>query len=141
MPISNHKPKKIPNILAIDRWASYLGTAYYNTIGRIVMPVGSLANDETMLYSLAALIEQYHIGTVLVGYPRQSDFVQKQVDRLIKQLALLDDKLIIEKVNEEYSTVVAKARMQEVLWNHQPDDTVAAMCILEWWVDWNAAKL
>jgi RNase H-fold protein (predicted Holliday junction resolvase) len=79
------------------------------------MPVGSLANDETMLYSLAALIEQYHIGTVLVGYPRQSDFVQKQVDRLIKQLALLDDKLIIEKVNEEYSTVVAKARMQEVL--------------------------
>lgn len=118
------------NILALDRGRKYIGCAYQNVRANVVMPVGYLMNDQSFYFNMSDVIARYKITKIIVGYPKQHEDHQKEIDVMIERLLLIDEKLNIERVDEEYTSV----QSGEVTGNFKKniaEDTVAAMFILE----------
>ena len=84
-----------------------------------------------VLYNIAHLVVQYGIGKVIIGTPRYQDDAQYPIDVFIKNLSLvLSPDCIIEKVNEDYSSVQANAHIG-VYKKTAAEDSLAAVYILE----------
>jgi len=82
------------------------------------------------MFSLWEMLGRYHIGTVVIGYPKQHQESRDSIDRLIKELLFIDKMLVIERWDEEYTSVLAGAiRWDFTKW--PGEDTIAAMHILE----------
>lgn len=122
------------NILSIDRGSRYIGLAYRNERWWNIAPVGSILNDESLLFSLGDIIQRYHIRTVVIGYPKNHEDAQKRIDDLIMQILMIDEEMDILKVDEEYSSVQAAAQTGNYEKSTE-EDTVAAMHILEGWME------
>ncbi len=118
------------NILWVDYGTKYIWLAYWNTRSGMVMPIGMLMNDQSLFYWLSDIVWRHHIGTVVVWYPKQHKKLQKDIDAFIQELAYLEDRLDIIKVDEEYSSVQAWATLW-VYEKHPGTDTLAAMHLLE----------
>ena len=120
-----------PTVLAIDWWRRRFWLAYNRADNDIVFPIWSLDNDDVVLYNIAHLVVQYGIGKVIIGTPRYQDDVQYPIDVFIKNLSLvLSPDCIIEKVNEDYSSVQANAHIG-VYKKTAAEDSLAAVYILE----------
>ena len=129
--------KKEKNILWIDWGSKYIGLAYVNVWWwKIIMPIGYLLNDGSLMYNLGDIILRYNIGKIVVGYPSDEN-LQKKVDEFIKQLNfIIAEDISIEKVNEDYTSVQAGV----LKWNFEKDqmeDSLAAMKILEYYLEHN----
>jgi RNase H-fold protein (predicted Holliday junction resolvase) len=85
------------------------------------------------LFNIGSLLEQHKITRIVVGYPKQHELNQKLIDLLIAQMKAINNRLEIIKVDEEYSTLLAKATLER--YDRQNiDDTVAAMHILDYYL-------
>ena len=123
--------KNTYNVLAIDWGSKYLWLAYKNVSNNVIFPVGYLINDGSLFFNLWDIISRYDIKKIVLWYPKKQEDIKEKIDEFIKQLwyMVLDD-IQIEKVNEDYSTVQAKAKT----WNYEKDsstDSLAAVQILE----------
>lgn len=124
---------KAKNILAIDRWTKYIWLAYVQNWSKVVMPIGNLYNNWSIFFDLSDILARYHIVKIIIWYPKDED-LQKRVNEFIASLAMITDKMEIEKVDEEYTSVQASA----MSWNFErqdKNDTLAAMKILEGYLE------
>lgn len=124
------KKAKRDNILAVDRWKKYIGLAYYNHRSQMTMPLGTLMNDQSLMFNMWWVIERYFIGTVVVGRPKQHKEHQQHITALLEKLLFVEPNLRIVKWDEEYSSVQAAEKLGavgKVPW----EDSIAAMVILE----------
>lgn len=62
-------------------------------------------NDQSLYFNMSDVLVRYRIEKVVIGYPKQHEDAQKAIDEMIKRLLFIDDKLDIEKVDEEYTSV------------------------------------
>ena len=118
------------NIMAMDRWKKYIGCAYQNVRANMIMPIGYLMNDQTFYYNISDVLARYAIKKIIIGYPKHHEDAQKAIDIMVERLLLIDEKLNIEKVDEEYTSVQSWETTGDFTKNIA-EDTVAAMHILE----------
>lgn len=118
------------NVLGLDRWRKYVGAAYRNTRTDMVLPIGYLLNDESLLFHFGDVLQRYKITEVVIWYPKQHKDAQQAIDALIKQLLFIEENLIFHKVDEEYSSVEAGAKKNDFNKDEQ-EDTLVAMILLE----------
>lgn len=90
-------------------------------------------NDQSLYFNMSDVLARYRITKVVVWYPKQHEDAQKEIDAMIKRLLFIDDKLDIEKVDEEYTSVQSWETTGDFTKNIA-EDTVAAMYILEWYL-------
>ena len=87
-------------------------------------------NDESLFFNVGDLFQRYHIWTIVVGYPKNEEELQKKIDIFIEQMLFVENTLKVIRADEEYSSVQA----WEVTWSFEKwseEDTVASMVILE----------
>ncbi len=117
--------------MAIDWGRKRMWLAYMNDAHGIIFPLWSLDNDADVLYSIAHFAVQHKASKILVGFPTQQAGLQKAIDNFIKQLwFVISPDCVIERVNEEYSSVQANA-MTWVFKKTAEEDSLAAVCLLE----------
>lgn len=125
---TNH-PKS--TILAIDWWKKRFWLAYNRADNSVVFPIGSLDNDEVVLYNIAHIVAQYNISKVIIWAPWHQEDLQNHIDVFVKNLSfVLPSNCSIEKVNEDYSSVQANAHIG-VYKKTAAEDSLAAVYILE----------
>lgn len=119
------------SILGIDWWKKRLWLAYVTWKSDIIFPLWSLDNNTNMLFDLAHIIAQHQIKKIVVWYPSQVSFVTRSIDAFIKNVSfVIDPDIIIEKENEDYTSVQAGV----LVWDFKKtaaEDTVVAGIILE----------
>lgn len=120
-------------VLAIDWGRKRMGLAYMTESHSMVFPLWSVDNTPDALYTIAHFAVQHKATRIIVWYPRQESAVQKSIDSFVKQLSfVIDPQCIIEKVNEDYSSIQANA-MTGNYKKTAEEDSLAAMCLLEEW--------
>ena len=125
--------KKYTNVLGIDRWSKYIGLAYMSLENRIPMPIGYVLNDHMTMPTLADTVIRYHVHAIVVWYPDKQKDVQEKIDAFVKSLSYVIHKnIIIEYINEDYSSVQAGEMISDFKKN-ATSDTVSAMVILDNW--------
>lgn len=122
--------QKVPQILWVDRGTKYIGMAYAHPTTNIVFPIGYLMNDPGLFFSIGDVLERYHIGTVVIGYPKQHKEFQTQIDAFLENILFINEDINVVKVDEEYSSVQAQAKTDDYK-KTSHEDTLAAMVILE----------
>lgn len=122
--------QKVPQILWVDWGTQYIGMAYAHPETKIVFPIGYLMNDPGLFFSVGDILERYHIGTVVIGYPKQHKEFQTQIDAFVENIACINEDIRVIKADEEYSSVQAQAKTDEYT-KTSHEDTLAAMVILE----------
>lgn len=119
--------------LAIDWGKKRIWLAYTPFSHDVIFPLWFLDNTQEVLYALAHLLVQYHITRIIIGYPARREDIQKHIDAFIRQLQyVIDPECLIERVNEDYSSVQANA----LVWVYRKtaeEDSLAAMYLLEEW--------
>lgn len=127
-----HKPRYI---LGVDRGSKYIWLARLAEGETTPVPVGYLENDGMAFYNIGEHIMRYNVSTIVIGYPKKQEDIQKRIDKFIKDLSFIIDpeKTQIVKIDEDYTTVQAG----EIVSNFKKNvasDTVSAMVILDRWI-------
>jgi RNase H-fold protein (predicted Holliday junction resolvase) len=116
--------------MSIDRWRKRIGLAYKRHDSDIIFPIWSVDNNQDMLYTIAHKVVEHRIDKIIVGYPTQRSHVQRGIDSFIKELWFVIDPLIsIERVNEDYSSVIAWGELQNYK-KTAAEDALAAVHLL-----------
>lgn len=118
------------NILWVDWGTKYIGLAYRNERNNMVTPVGSILNDESLFFNIADILQRYHIETVVIGYPKQQEELQKKIDEFLEQIMFIEHDMKTVRWDEEYTSVEAGAVNGDFTKN-VAEDTIASMIILE----------
>lgn len=121
------------NILWVDRWTKYIGLAYRNEKANMVMPIGYVMNDDSLFFNIWDIIERYHIGMVIVGWPSQHKDTQKSINVFIENVQFIEHDLVIKKINEDFTSVQAGATTGNFEKN-AAEDSLAAMHLLEYYI-------
>ncbi len=117
--------------MSIDRWKKRIGVAYKLNHSDIIFPIWSIENDQNILYNLAHKVIEHKVEKILVGYPSQKSSVQTGIDAFIKQLwFVVDSAIVIERINEDYSSVMAGGMTQSYK-KTAAEDTLAAVHLLK----------
>lgn len=123
--------QKPPTYVWIDRGSKYIWLAYMRGAESMPMPIWYIENDANLYYSLSDIFARYKANVIIIGYPRTQEDIQKKINTFIDKISLIiPEKVTIEKVNEDYTTVQA----WDILSNFKKNaatDTVSAMMILE----------
>lgn len=99
----------------------------------MIFPLWSVDNTPDTLYTIAHFTVQHKATRILIWYPRQESAVQKSIDSFVKQLSfVIDPQCVIEKVNEDYSSIQANALTGNYKKTAE-EDSLAAMFLLEEW--------
>ncbi len=114
-------------ILSIDFGTKQWGLALRKPWS-IPIPVGNIANDGDLWFSLMGLIAEHRVQIILIGYPKNL-VIRAHIDQAIKTLEMMDDTLEIIRVDENYTSVQAQAITGET-GKHIAHDTLAAIEIL-----------
>lgn len=124
------------NYLALDVGVVRIGLALANSVARIAAPLPALHNDEAFLANLQDLLQEYSIGTLVVGWPRGlegqetqqtryvDDFVHKLKEVITMPIKLQDEALTSVKAEAELSQRRETYSKGEV-------DSLSAVYILE----------
>lgn len=125
---------KPQNVLWIDRGSKYIGIAYTPMDGSIIFPIWYLLNDRMIYFNLWDIIHRHNIRKIVLWFPHKQKDTQEKILDFIKHLELIidTDKISIETIEEDYTSVQAG----EIVSNFKKnvaEDTVSAMLILERW--------
>jgi len=125
---------KPQNVLWIDRGSKYIGIAYTPMDGNIIFPIWYLLNDRMIYFNLWDIIHRHNIRKIVLWFPHKQKDTQEKILDFIKHLELIidTDKISIETIEEDYTSVQAG----EIVSNFKKnvaEDTVSAMLILERW--------
>lgn len=119
------------NILAIDRGRKHIGLAAASDTHSVIFPLWTLENKADAIFSLAHIVAERQVLTIVVGYPSKQEDVQKKIDAFIRDLSFVispDCKIL--KTNEDYSSVQAGAKLGNYK-KTAAEDSMAAVYILE----------
>lgn len=96
-------------ILGIDWGSKYIGVAYSQEGNEVIFPIGYLLNDQMIYFNIADLMQKYHVGTIVLGWPSKQLDIQEKISKFIKTLELIigDKEIVIHKMEEDYSSVQA----------------------------------
>lgn len=138
------------SILGIDYGAKKIGLAKSDQAGRLALPLEILPNTrpEEVLQKFKLICQRENINKVVVGVPislqadkrktffRQKDLQNKQMKEVLNFVKWLRENfdLPIEIEDERLSTKMAKG-LRKGLVKKSPDDAVAAMLILQTYLD------
>ena len=137
-------------ILAIDYGAKKIGLAKSDEKQKLALPLEVLSNSsrEGVLVRLREVCQEHSIDRIVVGVPvsmqsgrkrtfwRQIDLQNKQMKEVLGFVSWLKDniKLPVEIEDERLSTKMANGLRRDLV-KKGPDDAVAAMLILQTYLD------
>ncbi len=129
-------------ILGIDYGEARVGLAISDSLGITAQGLETVhfkGNDKILLKRLDEIMEQYEIGTIVVGKPlHMNGDISKRVEiteKFIHKLKCKYNKIKIETVDERLTTVQAHRTMNDLQINPKKKkdlvDTISAVYILE----------
>lgn len=126
--------KKNASVLWIDRGSKYIWVAYAPLSSSVIFPVGYLMNDQMIFFNLADLLKRYNVRTIVLWWPMKQKDIQEKIAKFINNLNYIieKDEIIIETIDEDYSSVESGEIMSDFKKNASTD-TISAMIILERW--------
>ncbi len=123
-----------PYILALDYGGKRVGVAIAHEIARLPRPLTTLANTDTLLADVSALVKQEAAGLVVVGLPRGMDggYTQQTMDAeaFAARLAEALD-VPVELADETLTSVDAEGLIGNKPHAKADIDALAAAYILE----------
>lgn len=138
------------SILGIDYGAKKIGLARSDEANKFALPLDILINvgKKDILEKLKEIIKTHDVSEIVVGVPislkaekretfwRQKDLQNKQMKEVLEFVSWLKKNvdLPIEIEDERLSTKMANGMMKEMV-KKGPDDAVAAMLILQTYLD------
>lgn len=117
-------------IFSIDWGSKYIGLAYGKSDRQVPMPIDRLDNTGSVMFELANYIQKYGTDKIVVWFPSQNEMIQGKIDEFIKELSMVVPEKDIVKIDEDYSSIEAKADLGTYEKNYETD-IVAAMKILK----------
>ncbi|MCB2206151.1 Holliday junction resolvase RuvX [bacterium] len=137
-------PSNHGRVLAIDYGERRVGLAMSDELGIIASGVGTFANDGTLLTSIANLIEERQVISVVVGLPLtlrgehggSAEMVTKFVDQLRKVI----DKPV-HLIDERFTSTIAERTIREMGVGKKKRrekgkvDEIAAIVLLQGYLD------
>jgi len=127
-------------VLGIDWGSRMLGLAKVNLSDKMIFPVGFVKNDGDLYFTLAWIIAQEKISQIVVWLPNKQLDIQEKIKTFVKKLQIFVD-MSVEYVWEDYTSVEAWSMLSAIQKDSiaykktSAKDTVAAMKILERWLD------
>ena len=133
-------------VLAIDYGEARCGTAITDELGITAQGLKTIhhkGNDKILLSNLDEIINEYEIGTIVLGMPYNMDGTKTQsaekVERFIHKLKCKYNKIKIEQIDERLTTVQADRTMIDLSIDKSKKkdirDTMAATYILETYIN------
>lgn len=138
------------SILGIDYGAKKIGLAKSDDEQRLALPLEILANTgrQNVLTRLKEICQEYNIDRIVIGVPIslqsgkqktfwwQKDLQNKQMKEVLEFISWLKDNidLPIEIEDERLTTKMANGLRKDLV-KKGPDDAVAAMLILQTYLD------
>lgn len=122
--------------LALDVGRARIGVALANDIARIASPLPAIANDDTVLTHLQALIDEHQVAQLVIGWPRglngQETEQTKYVDQFITNLEAYI-KIPTVRQDEAVTSVRAEAELKQRGGSFEKGevDSLSAVYILE----------
>ena len=123
------------NILSIDWGSKHIGLAYADSDRKIPMPLTRLSNSGSVIFDIASIIQEKTISSIVVWYPTQNEYIQSRIDKFISELSMIDTDIEISKIDEDYTSIEAKAVLGDTEKTYDTD-IIAAMKILERYFKW-----
>jgi RNase H-fold protein (predicted Holliday junction resolvase) len=126
--------KRNGGTLGIDWGKKHIGLAFVGDQTDVIFPLGTMTQDDMVLYALANIVAQRGVQHIVVGYPSEEGFVQRSIDRFVSALqCVVSPDVVIVRVNEDYSSVEANA-IVGVYRKIPAEDSLAAGVLLERWM-------
>jgi len=142
--------KEKKRILGIDYGLKKVGLAISDSSGELALPLTIIINQgkEKLLAELKAICREHQVEKIVVGLPlsfagnkengllRQKDLANKQLQTILLFVDWLKDNidLPLEVEDERLSTKLANHLSKDLI-KKGPDDAVAAMLILQSYLD------
>jgi len=131
-------PLEEKSYLGMDWGATNIGLALAHYETRIALPFGTLKNDTQILTSLANILKEENIGTIVIGIPEY----KHRPDGLYGSEifgSMLTEHFSVEIVyqNEMFTTKTAEANLREQGRKNvsKENDEESARIILQEWLD------
>lgn len=129
-------------ILGIDYGEARAGIAItdeLNITSQGLKTIEHKGNDKILLQELDKILEQYNVGTIVVGMPINMNGTKgprvEKTEKFIHKLKCKYNKIKIESIDERLTTVQAHRTMNDLEINkkkkRQIVDTISAVYILE----------
>lgn len=128
------------NILALDVGVKKIGVAIASTLVGQARPLGLLEVGADSLRQLLGVLKQWQIKKVVIGDPgdrRENSAVLKKIGQLKAQLKKFSD-VVVDDWPEDYSS--QEAQMEQQQHPDQSTDAIAAMLVLQAYLDANGAS-
>lgn len=133
-------------ILGIDYGDSRVGVAVSDALGITAQGLETIhhnGNDKIVLHRLDEIIEQYEIGTIVIGMPlNMNGTSSERVDvtrKFIHKLQCKYNNIAIKEIDERLTTVAAHKTMNFLDINKRKKrdivDTISAVYILEMYMN------
>lgn len=127
-------PSHSLNIIGLDIGDAKIGVARSSTIAKLPEPLSALKNDDSFISNLQKLIDEFSVGLLVVGIPRnmkgeetkQSVKIREQAQDIKKSLSGID----IVFVDESLSSVRADDFLKNSTKQYD-QDSISACYILE----------
>ncbi len=133
-------------ILGIDYGEARAGIAItdeLNITSQGLKTIEHKGNDKILLQELDKILEQYNVGTIVVGMPINMNGTKgprvEKTEKFIHKLKCKYNKIKIETIDERLTTVQAHRTMNDLEINkkkkRQIVDTISAVYILEVYIN------
>jgi len=129
-------------IIGVDYGERRVGVAVSDELGRLAFPRTVLANDDTLLDRIAAIVEEEAPKCIVIG---EADNPAGGTNTIARRIALFVEalrvrtKLPVEPVTEAYSSAEARRALEEKVASRKdarvPVDAAAAAIILQTYLD------
>ncbi|MBM4172303.1 MAG: Holliday junction resolvase RuvX [Ignavibacteria bacterium] len=113
MPAINSNENRI---LAIDFGEKRIGLAVTDPLNIFAYPLATLPNDNIFLIELETIINTYNVTKIILGDPKKESGLNSPLSTLINEFKTKIEnkfKIVIELVDERYSSEIARQRIVE----------------------------
>ena len=129
--------------LALDVGDRRIGIAYSDPLGISLNPLPFIENNEKVFEKLSKLIEDYDVGTIVVGLPLtlkgEEGEQAKKTKKFVENLKnFISEDIKIEFIDERFTTALAEKHLKESSKRSKRKkklDSVSAMYILKTYLD------
>jgi len=133
-------------LLGVDPGAARSGIAITDSAATMAFPRASLASDDSLVDSIAALVREEHVGTVVVGRPvalsGSETASTKAADDLYEALREVLSEVLVVQWDERLTTVEAQRSLtragRRAREYREQIDSAAAVVMLQSYVDGQA---
>lgn len=133
-------------LLGIDFGTKRIGIALGQTFTQSAKPLTTLPNNSQLWQSLDTIIQEWHIGQIIVGLPLGMDGKEHEMTRQVKNFAkkvqhhtglpvtFMDERLSSYEAERQFQSL-REAQLSKAK-NKSQIDAMAAQVILQSWLDY-----